>query len=163
MIENVEKKKSSSKKYLLWILGIIIIIGIIALIVYNTNKKKEDYIQESKLPFVSVCTPTYNRKKFFPALIECFKKQTYPKSRMEWVIVDDGTDSVESLVKNVEGVKYIRPTGEKMKLGAKRNYMHKFSKGDIIVYMDDDDYYPPERVEEAVKKINRESFRISCG
>ena len=49
---------------------------------------------------------------------------------MEWVIVDDGTDPVESLVKNVEGVKYKRPTGEKMKLGAKRNYMHKFCKGD---------------------------------
>ena len=28
-----------------------------------------------KLPFVSVCTPTYNRRKFIPALIKCFEKQ----------------------------------------------------------------------------------------
>ena len=30
-----------------------------------------------------------------------------------------------------------------MKLGRKRNYMHELSKGEIIVYMDDDDYYSP--------------------
>jgi glycosyltransferase involved in cell wall biosynthesis len=33
-----------------------------------------------------------------------------------------------------------------MILGAKRNLIHKHAKGDILVYMDDDDYYPPERV-----------------
>ena len=32
----------------------------------------------------------------------------------------------------------------KMTLGKKRNLMHEKSKGDIIVYMDDDDYYPPD-------------------
>ena len=40
-----------------------------------------------------------------------------------------------------------------MKLGKKRNYMHTFCSGEIIVYMDDDDYYPPERVEHAVQKL----------
>jgi hypothetical protein len=31
--------------------------------------------------------------------------------------------------------------------------MHEKSKGDIIVYMDDDDYYPPERVSHAVNML----------
>ena len=40
-----------------------------------------------------------------------------------------------------------------MTLGKKRNLMHEKSKGDIIVYMDDDDYYPPERVSHSVMKL----------
>lgn len=31
--------------------------------------------------------------------------------------------------------------------------MHEKSKGDILVYMDDDDYYPPERVSHAVETL----------
>jgi len=42
---------------------------------------------------------------------------------------------------------------KKMKLGAKRNYMHQKTKGDIIIYMDDDDYYPPDRVNHAVNRL----------
>ena len=52
------------------------------------NKPQKHY------PFVSVCTPTYNRRPFIPTLIECFKNQTYPKYRVEWIILDDGTDKV---------------------------------------------------------------------
>ena len=48
-------------------------------------------------PFVSVCTPTYNRRRFIPFLIKCFQSQTYPKSLMEWVVIDDGEDPVEDL------------------------------------------------------------------
>ena len=31
----------------------------------------------STFPFVSVVTPTYNRKKFIPYLIECYKFDNY--------------------------------------------------------------------------------------
>jgi len=40
-----------------------------------------------------------------------------------------------------------------MTLGKKRNLMHEKSCGDIIVYMDDDDYYPRERVSHAVNML----------
>ena len=40
-----------------------------------------------------------------------------------------------------------------MVLGAKRNFMHDKCKGSIIVYMDDDDYYPPDRISHAVEKL----------
>jgi hypothetical protein len=40
-----------------------------------------------------------------------------------------------------------------MKLGEKRNFMHKYVKGSIVVYMDDDDYYPPQRVEHCVETL----------
>ena len=96
-----------------------------------------------KPPFVSVCTPTFNRRPFIEMMFQCFRNQTYPKDNMEWIIIDDGTDKIEDLVKksNIKQIKYIR-VQEKMILGAKRNLMHKKAKGDIFVYMDDDDYYP---------------------
>ena len=43
---------------------------------------------------VSVVTPTYNRRMFIPTLIEIYKAQTFPKEKMEWIIIDDGRDKV---------------------------------------------------------------------
>ena len=112
-------------------------------------------------PFVSVCTPTFNRRPFIQTMFECFRNQTYPKDRMEWIIVDDGTDKIEDLVQasGISQIKYFRQD-RKMALGEKRNFMHKQTKGTILVYMDDDDYYPPERVEHAVDRLteNREAL-----
>ena len=107
-----------------------------------------------KNPFVSVCTPTFNRRPFLPTIFECFRNQTYPRNKMEWVIIDDGTDNVEDLVlaANIPEIKYFR-VEKKMTLGAKRNFMHSKTKGSILVYMDDDDYYPPERVAHAVERL----------
>ena len=104
------------------------------------------------LPFVSICTPTFNRRPFIPAMIECFNHQTYPKEKMEWIIIDDGTDKIEDLVHSIPNVKYFK-YDTKMALGKKRNLMHEKTKGEIIVYMDDDDYYPPERVMHAVTML----------
>ena len=111
----------------------------------NKNKK-------NILPFVSICTPTYNRREFIPNIIKCVQNQTYPKDRIEWVIIDDGTDKIEDLIKDISFVKYFK-YDEKMKLGKKRNLMHDKTKGDILIYMDDDDYYPNDRVEHAVTSL----------
>ena len=103
------------------------------------------------LPLVSVCTPTFNRRPFIQNMFECFRNQDYPKSKIEWIIVDDGTDKIHDLVKaaDIPQIKYYE-VNNKMPLGAKRNFMHEQVKGEIIVYMDDDDYYPPERTSHAV-------------
>jgi hypothetical protein len=112
-------------------------------------------------PLVSVCTPTFNRRPFIPTMFECFKNQTYPKDRIEWIIVDDGTDRIKDLVESsgINQIKYFE-LPQKVSLGEKRNYMHSKATGSIIVYMDDDDYYPPERVSHAVDKLmdNREAL-----
>jgi glycosyltransferase involved in cell wall biosynthesis len=50
-----------------------------------------------------------------------------------------------------------------MPLGKKRNIMHDKSKGDIIVYMDDDDYYPPERVSHAVNMLMTHPSALCAG
>jgi glycosyltransferase involved in cell wall biosynthesis len=106
----------------------------------------------AKYPKVSLCTPTFNRRPFYPCLIKCIEQQNYPKDKIEWIIIDDGTDKIEDLVSHLPYVKYFK-YDDKMNLGKKRNLMHEKSKGDIIIYMDDDDYYPPERISHAVKTL----------
>ena len=117
---------------------------------------------KKKLPFVSICTPTFNRRPFFPSAIKCVLHQDYPKNKIEWVIVDDGTDKIEDLVKDLDFVKYVK-LDQKLTLGKKRNLMHEHCKGDIIVYMDDDDYYPPTRISHAVKKLTSQKECLIAG
>jgi glycosyltransferase involved in cell wall biosynthesis len=117
-----------------------------------------------ELPKVSICTPTFNRRPFIPYIIHCIKHQTYPLDKIEWVIVDDGTDAIGDLVQNITfvNVKYIL-LESKITLGEKRNLMHTHCDGDIIVYMDDDDYYPPERVSHSVEMLLQNSDVMIAG
>lgn len=125
------------------------------------KKTKNQANKPAKKPFVSICTPTFNRRPFIPIAIQCFMNQTYPKDKMEWIIIDDGTDKIEDLVAHIPQVKYFK-YDEKMTIGKKRNLSNEMATGDIIVYMDDDDYYPPDRVEHAVERL-RNSKALCAG
>lgn len=128
----------------------------------QTNKKKEK--PASSYPFVSICTPTFNRRPFIENMFNCFRHQTYPKSRIEWIIIDDGTDKIEDMIEssNIPQIKYFK-YDEKMSLGRKRNLMHTKTTGAFIVYMDDDDYYPPTRIEHAVKMLQTHPKALCAG
>ena len=121
----------------------------------NLNKKK---------PLVSICTPTFNRRPFIESMFACFRNQDYPKSRIEWIIVDDGTDKIKDLVEqsNIPQIRYFE-LPEKVPLGKKRNFMHEQAKGSFIVYMDDDDYYPPERISHAVERLQSDPNALCAG
>ena len=117
---------------------------------------------DSEFPFVSICTPTFNRRPFIATLIKCIDSQTYPRDKMEWIIIDDGTDKIEDLVSSHPLVRYFK-FDCKMSLGKKRNVMHKKTRGSILVYMDDDDYYPPERVAHAVETLQKNPRALCAG
>jgi glycosyltransferase involved in cell wall biosynthesis len=110
----------------------------------------------SELPFVSIVTPTYNRRRFIPSLIKMVQTQTYPREKMEWIVYDDGQEEVRDLF---EAMRHELPTlkfiwsEDKMTLGEKRNRLNAEARGKIIVAMDDDDFYFPERVTEAVMAL----------
>lgn len=130
----------------------------------KTGSNGKSIINGKYYPLVSVCTPTFNRRPFIPTMLECFQNQTYPKHRMEWIIVDDGTDKIKDLLDsaNIPQIRYFS-VDKKMALGEKRNFMHKQVKGSIIVYMDDDDYYPPERVSHAVDVLMSNKEALCAG
>jgi glycosyltransferase involved in cell wall biosynthesis len=76
---------------------------------------------------------------------------------MEWIILDDGQDKVDDLfaeaAKKIPNIRYI-PLDEKLTIGEKRNRLNDEAIGSIIVAMDDDDYYPPERVSHVVARFS---------
>ena len=107
---------------------------------------------------VSVVTPTYNRRKFISTAIEIYKNYDFPKEKMEWIILDDGRDTVEDLfleaAKGLPNIRY-HYEDEKMRIGAKRNWLNKEARGSIIIAMDDDDYYPADRITEVVNAFKK--------
>ena len=119
-------------------------------------------MNKKRFPFVSICTPTFNRRPFIPFIIQCVNNQQYPKNKIEWIIIDDGFDKIGDLVKDIPFVKYFSYE-TKMTLGKKRNIMHSKSSGSIIIYMDDDDYYPPERISHAVETLLANPHALCAG
>ena len=112
-------------------------------------------------PFVSVITPTYNRRKFLPILIHLYQQQTYPKDLRELVILDDSPTSNEDLIpKDDTSIRYFYQS-EKLVLGDKRNKLNALAKGDVIICFDDDDYHFPDRIAHSVAKMNGEKANIA--
>ena len=100
-------------------------------------------------PFISICTPTYNRNKFLPLMIKNLNQQQYPQEKLEWVVLDDGDDRmIKSKEDYIEIEKLIYPCKlsyhyypKRMTIGVKRNLLVKKSKYKIIASMDSDDIY----------------------
>ena len=125
-------------------------------------------LQESEsrgqdLPTVTICTLTHNREEHVKRLQKCVEGQDYPTSKIEWLILDDSTKYSHSLSFRSETgikIKYQR-VKEKLQLGKKRNLAHKLCSNEYIVYMDDDDFYHPQRVRHAVERLIEEGKEIA--
>ena len=88
-----------------------------------------------KNPKVSVVVCTYNGEKIIKSLLDSLKKQTY--NNLEVIVVDDGsTDKTSEIVKGYpfKLVKHKKNRG----LADARNTGVENSKGEIIVFTDDD-------------------------
>jgi glycosyltransferase involved in cell wall biosynthesis len=114
---------------------------------------KNKQLEEEDLPKVSIVTLTHNRRSFFKLAIKNFQEMNYPMNNIEWVIVDDGSDSIFDMLPKDERIVY-KYLPEKMNIGGKRNLGVKMSKYDIIAFMDDDDYYYPESLKTRIEYLN---------
>jgi hypothetical protein len=110
-------------------------------------------------------------------LYELIKLQTY-KNIIEWVIVE-GSKTKEDADKNKENINKLIETHELYKpqnlkhmkiiyieytgkaLSDLRNIGNNKCSGDIIICMDDDDYYPIERVTHAVESLQKSNALIA--
>jgi glycosyltransferase involved in cell wall biosynthesis len=107
---------------------------------------------------VSCVMPTYNRRDFIPAAIDCFLKQTYEKR--ELIILDDGNDKVRDLIPIDSRIIYFDlPT--KLTTGCKRNMINATARGEIIAHFDDDDWSADDRLADQVQLLRNSKMPIA--
>ncbi|MBP7498020.1 MAG: glycosyltransferase family 2 protein [Bacteroidales bacterium] len=110
-----------------------------------------------KQPFFSIILPTYNRSSFISKAINSVIQQSY--SNWELIIVDDESiDDTALVVKPFlsDKIKYFYKKNEER--SAARNYGINLSKGQFICFLDSDDYYLNNHLEEFYKIIKSNNF-----
>lgn len=110
-------------------------------------------------PLVSTIIPTYKRADMLPRAIESVLNQTY--NNIEIIIVDDNIpdtnerQNVEEMIeeyKEYQNIIYIQH--DKNKNGsAARNTGIKYANGKYICFLDDDNYFYPEKIQKQVRYL----------
>lgn len=110
-----------------------------------------------RTPLVSIIIPTYNRDYLIVETIDSVLKQTY--NNWECIIVDDGsTDNTEQIIKsycdNDSRIKFHKRPKDRPKGGnVCRNYGFELSKGEFINWLDSDDLFSSNKIQEQVNGI----------
>ena len=101
-------------------------------------------IENTELPFLSVCCPTYKRPELLAEFYDCFLKQDYPINRRELIILDDAGQFIP-FEDRVNRVRLISLTEKYTTIGEKRNAFLQFisPESDFYVPADDDELYYP--------------------
>jgi len=112
-------------------------------------------------PLVSIIIPTYNRAHHISETLDSVLAQTY--SNWECIIVDDGsTDNTDEVVQEYlnkdSRFKYHQRPEERPKgANACRNYGFEVSEGKYINWLDSDDLFSENKLEEQLKIIDLEN------
>ncbi len=136
----------------------------------KSNKKSELSINgDSHLnasnakPTVSIITPTMgSRFKYLALAWQWVLAQDYSHEKMEWVIITDTDEEADYLKQDLKKLKnesidvVVNSCSQKLYIGEKRNKCAEYATGDIIVNIDDDDYYFGNRVSHAVETLLKE-------
>ncbi|WP_161809827.1 glycosyltransferase [Lyngbya aestuarii] len=108
-------------------------------------------VLEKSKPLVSVLINNYNYGRFLNDAIDSALNQTY--SNIEVIVVDDGsTDNSREVIASY-GDKIVSIFQENRGQGSTFNSGWKASNGDILCFLDSDDTFYPEKVEECVNLI----------
>jgi hypothetical protein len=124
-----------------------------------------------QLPYVSIITPTYNRKKLFAMAMYNVFGFYYPKEKIEWIIVEDITDNmtesdtVKNLLPKDPRIQHILLSSgsEPYTIAMKRNIGVSNASHKYIVHVDDDDIYEEHTLLARIKLLLRyEREGIQC-
>jgi cellulose synthase/poly-beta-1,6-N-acetylglucosamine synthase-like glycosyltransferase len=117
-------------------------------------------------PTVSILIPAWNEEKVIGRLLQRITELTYPKDKLQTVVIDDGsTDNTGKIAEQYTGrywyIKLVRRSedeGRKGKASA-LNAGFKHATGEIIICFDAD-YYPQRDI---LEKLTREFVDVKVG
>ncbi len=128
----------------------------------NINDTGKHKIDKDKM--ISIIIPTYNRKEKLFECVNSILTQTY--QNFEILIVDDGsTDNTKDyILENIKDHRVLFFTNKNNSgAGFSRKFGYNESKGDYIIFMDDDDYYIDDNYfENAVSFFEDSNIDILC-
>jgi len=100
-------------------------------------------------PYISVIVTAYNRRKYLPFALRSLEAQTLPRDRFEVIVVKNFEDRESDYIISRNGWKSVYEDstyhGRKIFVGLEE------SKGDVIAFLEDDDMYVSNRLEEVYK------------
>lgn len=106
------------------------------------------------LPLISIITATYNTTELIFETLKKLENQTY--KNFEWIVVDDGSKNKDILneLKKTTSLS-IRLILSETNQGPSscRNIGVKHSSGEYLMFLDDDDYYSENYIENVTKEI----------
>jgi glycosyltransferase involved in cell wall biosynthesis len=103
---------------------------------------------------VSVIIPTYNHRDYILHTLASVASQTY--AVYEIIVVNDSSpDDTATLLRPLAEtgrIRYIQQ--ENAGVAAARNHGLREARGDLIAFLDDDDYWPDDKIEWQVRYLN---------
>ena len=105
---------------------------------------------------VAVVTPSYERAAFLAQAHRLFSGKQTDGLSLRWFVLDDSAEEVNAPWTQDPRVDY-RCLSERMVLGAKRNALNDATLAwgaDVVVAMDDDDWYGPDYVQSMVDVLD---------
>jgi glycosyltransferase involved in cell wall biosynthesis len=113
-------------------------------------------------PLISVIIPAYNRAKTIRKAIESLRVQTY--TNWEAIVVDDGStdntcDIVSEIARHDQRVRLLRHEHNR-KAQAARNTGIRTAKGEWIAFLDSDDEYLPESIQDRLTLAEKEHVPV---
>jgi glycosyltransferase involved in cell wall biosynthesis len=126
-------------------------------------------IKREDLPNVSIVTLTKNRKLIFNTAVFCYLNFMYPREKLEWIIVDDSDKMDEDITdllpdNTMNNIRHIK-LHKTMSVSDKRNLGCSLAKNELIMNMDDDDYYYPDTILAKVRALHKypsKDLVVSC-
>lgn len=100
-------------------------------------------------PLVSVVIPAYNCKSYVGEAIRSVLAQTIGADAVETIVLDDGSSdgTPEEIWRFGDAVRFVQL--QHGGVSAARNYGIRIASGELIAFLDADDYWLPERLERA--------------
>jgi glycosyltransferase involved in cell wall biosynthesis len=122
----------------------------------------------SFLPMVSVVVPIYNGEADLPELINCLLSQTYPKDRVEYLLVDNNSSDRTLIILKTSSENCpitIHPLSETQIQSsyAARNTGIRTATGEIIVFTDADCRPQPQWLDALIKPFVNKEVVIVAG
>ena len=113
------------------------------------------------MPEVSIITPCYNSSKFLQQTVDSVLNQTF--TDWEWLITDDkSTDNSVEIIRKVNDERIKLTVAEKNGgAGHARNLSLEKASGRFITFLDTDDFWEPNFLEEMVSFMKKENAELA--